>query len=151
MQVTYAPEGTPEGTAPRVWEFDPNRVRAVRAEMIEKRYGNRYAEWVTNVQRGEARARRVLLWHLMNLDHPHLKLEDVPDFMMGEVEVDYAISDLQRLRVEVSESAMDDKTKEETLERLDLEIATRLGKTLDEVTPEELGKGDPLRDGASAS
>lgn len=139
MQVTYKPEGSPEDQH-RIWEFDPTRVRQSRAEMIEKRYGNRYTEWVNNVQRGEARARRVLLWHLMGLEHPALKLEDVPDFMMFELEVDYAIADLQRLRAEVAESSMDDHTKEETLERLDLEIATRLGKTLDEVTPEELGK-----------
>lgn len=150
MEVTYKPEGSQE-TEHRTWEFDPNRVRAVRAEMIEKRYGNRYAEWVTNVQRGEARARRVLLWHLMNTEHPQLKLEDVPDFMMGEVEVDYALSDLQRLRREVAESAMDDATKETTLERLDLEIATRMGKSLDEVTPEDLGKEAPLRSDAPAS
>jgi hypothetical protein len=138
MQVTYKPEDRPNET--QVWEFDPTRVRQSRAEMIEKRYGQRFAVWVQEIQAGEARARRVLLWHLMNLDHAQLKLEDVPDFMMGEVEVDYAISDLQKLRLQVSESAMDDATKEQTLERLDLEIATRLGVTLDEVTPEDLGK-----------
>jgi hypothetical protein len=148
MQVTYRPEN---GEA-REWDFDPNRVRSARGEMIEKRYGQRYSAFVQNVQAGELRARRVLLWHLLSLEHPTLKLEDVPDFMFGELEVDYSITDLQRLRREVHESAMDDKTKEETLERLDLEIATRLGKSLDEVTPEELGKKDQsLSNGVSAS
>src|SRR3982750_432538 len=125
MQVTYKPENTEPDSA-KVWDFDPNRVRAVRAEMIEKRYGQRYSEWVKNVQAGEVRARRVLLWHLLNTEHPQLKLEDVPDFMFGELEVDYSIDDLQRIRREVAESAMDDRTKEDHLERLDLEIATRL-------------------------
>lgn len=139
MEVTYKPEGAPEDQH-RVWDFDPTRVRQSRAEMIEKRYGNRYAEWVNGVQRGDSRARRVLLWHLLGLEHPMLKLEDVPDFMMFELEVAYSISDLQKLRQEVAESSMDDHTKEETLERLDMEIATRLGKDMDEVTPEDLGK-----------
>ncbi len=149
MQVTYKPEGRPSEV--QSWEFDPTRVRQSRAEMIEKRYGARFEDWVKEVQAGQARARRVLLWHLMSLDHPLFKLEDVPDFMMGEVEVDYALSDLQKLRVQVAESAMDDATKEQTLERLDLEIATRLGLTLDEVTPEDLGKEPHSQSGASAS
>jgi hypothetical protein len=55
--------------------------------------------------------------------------------------VDYSVDDLQRIRHEVAESAMDDRTKEDHLERLDLEIATRLGKNADELTTAELGKG----------
>jgi hypothetical protein len=140
MQVTYKPEDAEVGSE-RVWDFDPNRIRAARAEMIEKRYGQRYSEWIKNVQAGEVRARRVLLWHLLSLEHLHLKLEDVPDFMFGELEVDYSVDDLQRIRHEVAESAMDDRTKEDHLERLDLEIATRLGKNADELTTAELGKG----------
>ncbi|HET6262353.1 MAG TPA: hypothetical protein VFG99_08965, partial [Chloroflexia bacterium] len=127
MLVTYKPEGSP-AEQHRSWEFDPGKVRSVRAEMIEKRYGQRYAVWVTNIQSGEARARRVLLWHLLNAEHPTLKLEDIPDFYMEEVEVDYALADLQRLRREIVESSMDDASKEGVLDRLDLEIATRLGK-----------------------
>jgi hypothetical protein len=68
MQVTYKPEDAEVGSE-RVWDFDPNRIRAARAEMIEKRYGQRYSEWIKNVQAGEVRARRVLLWHLLSLEH----------------------------------------------------------------------------------
>jgi hypothetical protein len=149
MQVTYKPEDHPDRA--QVWEFDPTRVRQSRAEMIEKRYGARFADWVKEIQAGESRARRVLLWHLMNTDHPQVKLEDVPDFYMGEVEVDYAISDLQKLRVQVAESAMDDATKETTLERLDLEIATRMGQNVEELTPEDLGKDHRSESAESAS
>lgn len=138
MQVTYKPEGKPEDN--RSWEFNPERVRANRAEMIETRYGQRYAEWVKEIQAGQVRARRVLLWHLMNLDHPTFKMEDVPDFAFGELELDYAVSDLQKIRREVAESAMEDAVKDDTLRRLDMEIATRLGKNLEEVTAEDLGK-----------
>ena len=149
MLVTYKPEEFPDRH--KEWEFNPERVRQSRAEMIEKRYGGRYSEWVDGVQRADSRARRVLLWHLMNLDHPQLKLEDVPDFYMGELEVDYALSDLQKLRAQVAESSMDDATKETTLERLDLEIATRMGSSVEELTPEDLGKDHRSEPAESAS
>ena len=149
MQVTYAPEDHPDRR--KVWEFEPTRVRQSRAEMIEKRYGDRYARWTEMVQRGEAKARRVLLWHLMNMDHPSVKMEDVPDFMMGELEVDYALADLQKLRVQVAESSMDDATKADHLERLDLEIATRLGKSEDALTAEDMGKGPHSANAESVS
>lgn len=149
MQVTYKPEGKP--TENRSWEFQPEKVRANRAEMIENRYGSRYTEWVKEIQSGQVKARRVLLWHLMNLDQPTFKMEDVPDFAFGELELDYAVSDLQKLRREVDESAMDDQTKADTLRRLDLEIATRLEKDAGELTPADLGKEVPSESGASAS
>src|SRR5262245_30862834 len=99
MLVKYMPEDNPaEG-----WEkdFDPGKVRAGRAEMIERRYGARYAEWVKEIQAGEVKARRVLMWHLLSLTHPQMKLEDIPDFMFSELELDYSVSDLQKLRREV--------------------------------------------------
>jgi hypothetical protein len=108
--------------------------------MIEKRYGARYPVWAKEIQAGEVKARAVLLWHLMNLDVPQFRWEDVPDFAFGELEVDYGIPDLQKLRRDVDESAMDDTTKAETLNRLDLEIASRLEKDPSELTPADLGK-----------
>jgi hypothetical protein len=140
MLVTYKPDDHPD----RGWEkeFQPLRVRAARAEMIEKRYGQRFAEWVKEVQAGEMKARRVLMWHLLSLDLPTFRMEDVPDFMFGELEVDYSLADLQKLRHEVAESSMDDAAKAETLERLDMEIATRLVKGTEELTPEDLGKAE---------
>ena len=105
MLVKYKPENE-DGSVREdlAWEreFQPMRVRANRAEMIEKRYGARYSEWVTAIQAGEVKARRVLMWHLLSLDHPTFKMEDVPDFMFGEVELDYSLSDLQKLRREVA-------------------------------------------------
>lgn len=142
MLVTYSPEGAEK---PSVWEFDPKRVRQSAAELIEKRYGGRYDEFVEAVQRGQAKARRVLLWHLMVRDgHPSLRYEDVPDFYMGDLEVDYSIDDLQSLRGQIAESSMADDEREAMLERLDLEIATRLGKAdSTELTAAELGKDSP--------
>lgn len=139
MHVTYAPQDPADGDRGE-WDFDPDRVRQSAAEMIEKRYGDRYAEFIKQVQAGEARARRVLLWHLMSKTHPTLRLENVPDFYMGELEVDYSVSDLQKLRGQVAESSMADKEREEMVERLDLEIATRLGKGDEPLDASDLGK-----------
>lgn len=155
MLVIYKPEH--EDGTPRVgegWEreFNPQRVRQSRAEMIEKRYGARYSEWIKEIQAGEAKARRVLVWHLLSLEHPTFRMEDVPDFMFGELELDYSVADLQKLRHEVQESAMDDAAKAETLDRLDMEIATRLLKPAEELTAEDLGKAEsPSGSGASGS
>lgn len=150
MLVTYKPEdkSTEEH---RSWPFHPEKVRANRAEMIENRYGARYSEWVKEIQAGQVKARRVLLWHLMNLDMPQFKLEDVPDFAFGELRLDYAISDLQKLRREVDESSMEDTVKADTLRRLDSEIAKNLEKDPAELTPEDLGKEVPSESAASSS
>lgn len=149
MLVTYKPEGKPEEH--RSWEFWPEKVRRNRGEMIEKRYGARFSVWAKEIQAGEVKARAVLLWHLMNLDVPQFRWEDTPDFAFDELELDYAVSDLQKLRREVDESSMEDDVKSDTLRRLDMEIATRLGKDLEEVTPEDLGKEHTSGSNASTS
>ncbi len=149
MRDIYQPEDNPDAGWER--EFKPEKVRRVRAEMIETRYGARYPEWVREIQAGQVKARVVLFWHLMNSEQPHFKMEDVPDYAFGEFEVDYGIADLQKLRRDVDESAMDDSTKADTLRRLDLEIATRLGKDETELTPADLGKDQPSESDASTS
>lgn len=137
MLVKYTPEDNP--AAAREWEFNPDRVRQSDAEMIEKRSGlASWAAWVEAIQAGSAAARRVLLWHLMRQEHHTLRLEDVPDFYMGEVGIDYSLADLQKLRQQVVDSSMSDTDKAPTLDRLDLEIANRLGK--ETVGPEDMGK-----------
>jgi hypothetical protein len=149
MLVKYMPEDDPS----KGWEkeFDPNRVKAGRAEMIERRYAQRYAVWVSEIQAGQVAARRVLMWHLLSLEHPQFKMEDVPDFMFGELELDYSVADLQKLRRDVEASAMDDAAKSETLERLDLEIANRLLKPTEELTAEDLGKAEAPSETASSN
>lgn len=140
MLVKYMPEDKPGEH--REWDFDPNKVRRARGEMIERRYGKRFSVWVAEIQAGEMAARAVLLWHLLNLETPQFRWEDTPDFAFGELELDYSLSDLQRLRREVDESAMDDESKESTLRRLDLEIANRVGRDIEELTPEDMGKAE---------
>lgn len=134
MLVTYRPGNGEVQT----WEFDPGRVRQSEAELIEKRAGHNWSTWVESIQSGNAASRRILLWHLMRKDHHTLRMEDTPDFYMDELEIEYSLADLQLLRNQVSESSMEDAEKDRIIDRLDLEIANRLGK--EEVGPEDMGK-----------
>lgn len=82
MIVTYTPGDGPAQT----FVFTPGAVRASRAEMIERRWagGNdpeagpsTYKRWLLCLEQGEAKAIRVLLWHILSILHPGLKFEDV--------------------------------------------------------------------------
>ncbi len=124
MFVTY----TPEGGDPQTWEFRPGRVRASRAAMLERRYsklageGKTWDQFKADVQRGSADARRVLLWHLVTLDHPTTRIEDV-DPLEDELVVEHSREELLDLRYEVEKSkTMDDATRMMLLEKLDEEI-----------------------------
>lgn len=90
MHVTYSPaDGTPE-----TWVFKPALVKAGMAEVIENRAGVRFESWVDEVLAGSVKARRVLLWHLTCVTHPHTKFEDTPDFAFGELKVDRDLDEL---------------------------------------------------------
>lgn len=93
MDVTY----TPEGGAPQSWSFVAGRVPMSEAERIEAHAGCTWDEWITRLQSGAARARRVLLWHLMRRQHPSMRYEDTPDFMMSELVLEYDAAELQRM------------------------------------------------------
>lgn len=93
MFVTYAPEDSSE--PPRMWEFDPKRVRSSEQVIVEKQFGGRsWSEFVAAVMKGSAEARRVLLCHLMRREHPALQLRDVPDFMDCELLVEQSAAEL---------------------------------------------------------
>lgn len=136
MLVKYRPEGSEDSG--QDWEFDPNRVRQSDAEIIEKRSGMTWTKWVESIQSGSATSRKVLLWHLMRKDHHTLRLEDTPDFYMGELELDYSIADLQKLRAQIEAAPVDSAEKTSIIERLDAEIADRLGKK--DLEESDLGK-----------
>lgn len=118
MNVTY----TPAGDAPQVWHFAPKLVKAGLAEVIEKRAGLRYDEWVDAVLAGSAKARRVLLWHLITLTHGHLRFEDAPDFAMGELVVERDLDELLEFRRVVETWKGDEETRLRGLEEIDDEI-----------------------------
>lgn len=136
MHVTYSPES---GDVQR-WEFKPDRVRASKAEMIEKRYGDSWDQWKTAVQAGNIKARRVLLWHLMTQQHPTLRWEEVPDFYSGELLVELDVDELRVLRAGVEANRQVDPTeKAAMLAALDDEIENATARAA-EAGVEEPGK-----------
>jgi hypothetical protein len=152
--VTYTPA---DGEA-REWEFDARRVPASQAERVERRYGGSFAKWSAEVQQGSARARRLLLWHLLCRDHPTLRWEDTPDYLFGELEITYSSVELQELITQAEKSPMaDTETKDAVIAGMRGELATALareaerdGRTVpgevvatDEPTDEPVEGGDP--------
>lgn len=120
----------PDGAEPQRWEFRPGRVRASRAAMLERRYsklagGGEAKTWdmfKADVLRGSADARRVLLWHLLSLEHPTVRIEDV-DPLEDELLVEHSRSELAEMRAELARTkAIDDEQREMMLIRLDEEI-----------------------------
>lgn len=118
MKVTY----TPAGEAVQAWDFKPRLVRAGMAEMIEKRAGMRFEPWVNEVLAGSARARRVLLWHLMTLTHGVLRFEDTPDFAFGELEVERDLDEALAFRVDIENWKGDEDVRLQGLAEIDAEI-----------------------------
>lgn len=131
MFVTYRPQ---EGDQRR-WEFDPRKVRASKAEMIEKRFGEPWDAWQVAVQAGNMRARRVLLWHLLTVEHPTMRWEDTPDFLAGELLVQHSVAELREIRERIQKASVDDDRREQIMAALDTEITEAMAR--EEITEPE--------------
>ncbi|MEU1602688.1 hypothetical protein [Micromonospora matsumotoense] len=128
MIVTY----TPEGEESQSWEFKTGRVKASEAEVLQKRFGGTWDEFAVGVFKGDVRARRVMLWHLLRLTHHTLRFEDAPEFYMDELKVEHTKEELGVMRSNIEKmSALPAEDREEILAALDIEIAD---------APEGLGK-----------
>jgi len=113
-----------EGNSPQMWEFDPARVKASQAEMVEKRYGQPWDMFLRDLIKGSMLARRVLLWHLMRQAHHTLRYEDTPDFYASELTVEYSRAELEAMRAEANTTkALNDDDRAQALAVLDEEIA----------------------------
>ncbi|SES20881.1 hypothetical protein [Lentzea albida] len=118
MIVTY----TPDGGDRQEWEWNPDKVRAVEGELIEKRFGDTYDKFKVAVQSGSIKARRVLLWHLLKRAHPTLRHEDL-DFEASELKVEMTRGELELMKSRVAKAkGMDEATREQMLGALDSEI-----------------------------
>lgn len=138
MWVTYRPEDQPEDAVQR-WEFNPKRVRTSDAEIIEKRYGANWDTWLNDVRSGSAKARRVLLWHLLRREHARLRYEDTPDFYMEELLVEHSVVELLELKDRLSKVKLDDESaREQMATALDIEITDAMAR--EGVTDETAGK-----------
>ncbi|WIM97842.1 hypothetical protein ACTOB_001396 [Actinoplanes oblitus] len=149
MKVTYTPG---EGDV-QIWDFDPDQVPQSQAEMIERRYGSgpgQWDAWVDDCRRGGARARKILLWHLLRQTHHTLRFEDVPDFRMGQVKVEHSLEELLTIRDRVLKSNLTTDEKDGVLAALDLEITEQMGDDAPpaDVEPAEAGSGKALPNSA---
>lgn len=141
MHITYQPEDAKDGEH-QVWDFDPSRVRAGEAELIERRFGGHYDQWRDGVRSGNVKARRILLWHLMRKQHHTLRLEDVPDFYMSELLVEHSVTELIELLNRMEKSTMDETTREQIRVGLDLEIKDAMMREGIETLPEAAPKAE---------
>lgn len=91
MRIEYTAEGASE---PTVWTWDKDDVLSTHAEMIEKRFGDTWEKFNVALAQGAMRARRILLWHLMFLVHPGLRIEDVPPFRARDFKVEFGYAEI---------------------------------------------------------
>lgn len=122
------PDGDESGK--QKWEFRPGKVRSSRAAMMEKllrKLGGEprtYEQFKADVVTGSSVARRVMLWHLLSLEHPTIRVEDV-DPLDEEVLVEHSKQELADLRASLEKSnTLDEATKALMLEQVDLQIET---------------------------
>lgn len=118
MFVTYRPADGDE----QKWEFDPDKVRASQAELIEKRAGVSFDTWHNQVRSGGVKARRVLLWHLICRTHHTLRYEDTPDFALGELLVEHSAQELLVLRDRLQKANLPEEDRQQAETALDIEI-----------------------------
>lgn len=132
MRVTYTPENPDDGGA---WDFVPGRIRESRGEMLERRYSKLTSEKSAGFEafrmailQGQSSARRVLLWHLLDLAHPgKVRIEDVDPFK-NELQVDATKSELLELRASLEHvGGLDDTQREVMLASIDAQIEAAPG------------------------
>lgn len=107
MIVTYSPDGQ----EPQTWHFVPKRLRESRIEMMEKRFAKLIGEdrapfdvLRMELMQDGASARRVVLWELLNREHPLLKIEDV-DPVRDELTVQQTKQELAEFRDSLAKMA----------------------------------------------
>lgn len=135
MHVIY----TPEDGDRQEFTFDPGRVRASAAEMVEKRFGENWDTFVMGVQAGNIRARRVLLWHLLTRQHPAMRIEDTPDFFADEVLVQFSVAELTSLRERTASAKLPEDMKDKALAGIDMELDEAVKREAQAV-PDDSGK-----------
>lgn len=136
MFVTYAPEDPADGDR-QEWTFKPGRVRASEAQVIQRQFGENWDSFALGVQSGDIHARRVLLWHLLRLEHPTLLFKDVRDFFTDELKVEFDSAELVPLVERMEKSSLPDDKKQQALAALDLALTEAMER---EAAGREAGK-----------
>lgn len=126
MFVTFDPE---DGSEPRTWVFDPDDVDRRQGEDIEKAMGTiagapaSFDAWLELVRGANMKARTVLFWHLLRLDHRSLAYKDTPNFKRRQLKVEMSVAELRELYERISKTKMADETREAFEAAFDRDIA----------------------------
>lgn len=125
MYVEYKPK---DGE-PSAWDFTPGEVFQEDAEQVEKHYGRNWDDFLDDVRSGNARARKVLLWHLIRQDHPKLPFADAPRFRMGELVVHHSSTEIRELLDKVHKldaSGVDEERRQAIVAGLNVDLTDAL-------------------------
>ncbi len=141
IHITYKPE---DGER-REWDFTPGRIRNSVASMIVNQFGGSYDEWKLGVQKNDPKARKVLLWHLMTIEHQKLRFADVPDFYDDELVVEYSSAEIEDLRAKIEKSDL--ANKDIVLAALEVDYNEALEREKEHPLPGKANSSDSLTDG----
>jgi hypothetical protein len=114
----------PDGQDVQRWIFDARKIRQGEMEAVERRTGWPFAtEFLLNLQKGDSRARKALLWIMLRRQHPTLKYEDV-DFANDEVVLEYDRAELAEQRRSIEQSSViSEEERALALEMIDAQMA----------------------------
>lgn len=119
MDVSYDPE---DGSEKRSWQFDPEDLLTSEAIAIEKAYGEGSEQWLQALRTNEAKARRVLLWHLLRQEHRTLAFKDTPDFRKRQLQVQMNVAELRELASKIGRMKLNEDTKEQLTAAIEVDI-----------------------------
>lgn len=106
----------PEGAEPRSWDFEPDRILNVEAEVIERKTGFTYQEWLDKVRGGSMLALHGLLFIFLKREDHKLQWDSVQftlselDFEIGDDEAAEVYAALKK-RVDAGEELPADEQK----------------------------------------
>lgn len=118
MYLVYSPEGSEE---PQRWRYQPKKLMSVERELLERLTSKNFSEFTVDVQKGNSRCRRALLFIYLKRQHPGLKFDDV-DFAWDELTLEHSKGELLRMREELADSVPADQL-DAVRAKLDEEIA----------------------------
>lgn len=118
MYLVYKPEGSEE---PQRWKYQPKKLMSPERELLEKLTSRNFTEFTVDVQKGNSRCRRALLFIYLKRQHPTLKFDDV-DFAWDELTLEHSKGELQLMREQLPDSVAPEQL-DAVRAKLDEEIA----------------------------
>lgn len=113
MKFVYAPEGAER----KAWDFDPNRLLNVEAEVIERQTGFTFNEWLEKVQRGSMLALHGLLFVLLKRENHKLQWDQV-QFTLSELDFELDDDETAELYASLAKREADGEELDESEKRL---------------------------------